>query len=201
MGRSFDVDAVLAGKADTRTLLRRGMAKRCPRCSGGGIYRGWFQMVERCPTCGYLFEREPGFFVGAYLINLAVAEGFLFVLLMVFIVWKNTHPETGVVVPIAVGLVGAVGLPIGFYPYSRTIWSAIDLAMTPLEVAEIVAAADAVADDEPDPDPRAVADEPDGEGREGDVGPAVGEGEDHSDGDEHGEHGDGGERTAEGPER
>lgn len=149
MGRSFDVDAVLAGKADTGTLLRRGLAKRCPRCGSGGIYHGWFRMVERCPSCGYRFEREPGFFVGAYLINFAVAEGFLFVLMMFYIFWKNTHPDAGVVVPIIVGTVGAVVLPIAFYPFSRTVWSAIDLAMTPLEVAEIVAAADAVADPEP----------------------------------------------------
>ncbi|MGI8709827.1 MAG: DUF983 domain-containing protein [Acidimicrobiales bacterium] len=152
MDRSFDVDSVLQGKADTATLLRRGLAKRCPRCGGGGLYRGWFHMAERCPTCGYRFEREPGFFVGAYFVNFAVAEGFLFVLLMIFIFWKNTRPDTGVVVPIVIGVVGSVILPIVFYPYARTIWSAIDLAMTPLEVPEIVAAADAVAGDPDRPD-------------------------------------------------
>ncbi len=142
----------MAGKADTGTLLRRGLRKRCPRCGVGGIYEGWFRMVERCPTCGYRFEREPGFFVGAYLINFAIAEGFLFVLLMFFIFWKNTHPDTGVVVPLTIGIVGSVILPILTYPYSRTIWSAIDLAMTPMEMDEIVAAIDAVGDTEPEPD-------------------------------------------------
>jgi hypothetical protein len=52
-------------------------------------------------------------------------------------------------VPIIVGLViGFVG-PVVFYPFSRTIWSAFDLLMTPLEVDEIVAAADAVATEAP----------------------------------------------------
>ena len=135
----------MSGKPTNGVLLKRGFLKRCPRCGSGGIYEGWFRMVDRCPTCGYLFEREPGFFVGAYLINFAIAEGFLFVLLMFFIFWKNTHPDVGLVVPIVIGSVIALAGPIVFYPFARTIWSAIDLAMTPLELPEIVAAADAVA--------------------------------------------------------
>jgi uncharacterized protein (DUF983 family) len=140
----FDVDAIARGKPSNATIMRRGFLKRCPRCGGGHLYEGWFRMRDRCPSCGYLFEREPGFFVGAYLINFAIAEGFLFVLLMGFMLWKNAHPETGLVVPIAVGVAIGIVAPIVFYPFARTIWSAIDLAMTPLELPEIVAAADAL---------------------------------------------------------
>lgn len=152
MPEPFGVDDVLQGRPSPGVLLRRGCTKRCPRCGGGGIYATWFRMRERCPTCGYLFEREPGFFVGAYLINFAIAEGFLFVLIMGYVWWKTTNPDAGVLLPATVGvLVGIVG-PIVFYPYSRTIWSALDLMMTPLEVAEIVEAADAVAGGEGEPD-------------------------------------------------
>ena len=153
--QSGDVDDVLRPKPEWPTLLWRGLVKHCPRCGGGHIYRTWFQMVERCPTCGYLFEREPGFFVGAYLINFAIVEGFLFILLMGFIAWKDQNPDAGMPLAIVIGLfIGLVG-PVIFYPYSRTIWSALDLLMTPLEVGEIVAAADAVSDEPPLDDPRA----------------------------------------------
>lgn len=145
MAKDVDVEAVLEGRPTAGVLLRRGLAKHCPRCGGGKVYESWFRMKERCPTCGFLFEREPGFFVGAYLINFAIAEGFLFVLIMAFLALKNARPETGVGWPIVAGLTVGVVAPIVFYPFSRTIWSAIDLAMTPLEVPEIVAAADAVA--------------------------------------------------------
>lgn len=153
MARPIDVDDVLRPKPEWPTLLWRGFTKHCPRCGGGHLYRKWFQMAERCPTCGYLFEREPGFFVGAYLINFAIVEGFLFVMLMVFIAWKDQHPDAGMTTAIVIGLfIGLVG-PVIFYPYSRTIWSALDLLMTPMEMDEIVAAADAVtvadADDAP----------------------------------------------------
>ena len=140
----FDIDAVLQAKPTYGVLLRRGCAKRCPRCGGGNLFRGWFRMAKRCPTCGYLFEREPGFVIGVYLINFAITEGFLFVLIMVFIVWKAGHPDAGLTLPLTIGMSIGLAGPIFFYPYARTIWSAIDLAMTPLELAEIVAAADAV---------------------------------------------------------
>lgn len=148
--------------------MKRGVAKRCPRCGGGGIYDSWFRMKERCPSCGYLFEREPGFFVGAYLINFAIAEGFLFVLAMGFVAWKSNNPDAGVTIPIAIGVVLAVVGPLVCYPYSRTIWSALDLLMTPLEVREIVEAADAIegapSDDRPvpAPDPQEPGSERDG---------------------------------------
>lgn len=149
MAPPIDVDDVLRPQPTPAVLMRRGLLKHCPRCGGGHLYVGWFRMKERCPTCGYLFEREPGFFVGAYLINFAIVEGFLFILLMGFIAWKDQNPDAGMTVPIVVGLfIGVIG-PVIFYPFSRTIWSALDLLMTPLEVGEIVAAADAVSDDPP----------------------------------------------------
>lgn len=134
-------------------LIWRGFRKRCPRCGGGDLYRRWFHMRDRCPTCGYLFEREPGFFIGSYFVNFVITEGFLAVIMVAFVFWKAGHPDAGVkwVVPLAV--VVALVAPLVFYPNSRTIWSAIDLAMRPIELDEIVAALDAVDPDQAeDPD-------------------------------------------------
>ena len=100
-------------------------------------------MVERCPTCGFRFEREPGFFIGAYFVNLAITEGLLFAVVIGFLFAKNADNDVGVFWPLVIGGLFAVVTPLVFYPWSRTIWSAIDLAMTPLELEEIVAAEDA----------------------------------------------------------
>jgi uncharacterized protein (DUF983 family) len=156
----FGVDDVLRGRPAPRTLLRRGLLKQCPRCGGGGIYETWFRMRERCPRCGYLFEREPGFFVGSYFINFAIAEGFLFVLVMGFVWYKSANPDAGVLVPASIGFVIGVLGPVVFYPFSRTIWSALDLLMTPLEVEEIVAAADAVSAEQAEPNDPPAAEGP-----------------------------------------
>src|SRR5216110_568518 len=38
---------------------------RCPRCLRGKLFRGLMDMWERCPQCGFVFEREEGYFTGA----------------------------------------------------------------------------------------------------------------------------------------
>lgn len=100
-------------------------------------------MLERCPRCGYLFEREPGFFVGASFVNFAVTEVVLAVIVVVFLFAKSADPGIRLAVPLTAGLVAAVVVPVVFHPWSRTIWAAIDLAMTPMELDEIAAAEDA----------------------------------------------------------
>lgn len=130
-------------------LLGRGVLKRCPRCGGRGIYASWFRMLGRCPTCGLKFEREPGFFVGAYLINFAISIVALFVLCMAFVAVKAANPDAGYVGFLVAGLVIAVAAPVFCYPFSRTIWSAIDIAMSPLESTEEAEAATAAAAADP----------------------------------------------------
>ncbi len=129
-------------------MLRRGAAKRCARCGGGRLFRGWFRMVPRCPSCGYRFEREPGFFAGAYFVNFPVTEAALALVAVAYLVGKAVDADTSPAVALVAALVVAVVVPVAFYPFSRTIWAAIDLAMTPMELDEIVAAEDALAVDD-----------------------------------------------------
>lgn len=118
-------------------MLGRGLAKHCPRCGGGGLFEGWFKMVDRCPRCGHRFEREEGFFLGAYVINLAIAQ-FLVLLLAVvpFIALLARDPKTGIAPFLAGGLLGAVLGPVAFYPFSKTVWTAFDLILRPAESSE-----------------------------------------------------------------
>ena len=142
---SFDVNDVLGGASPPwPLLLRRGLRRQCPRCGGGNVFVTRWSLKDRCPACGYLFQREPGFFLGAWFLNFMVLEIVHFVLVMAFILWKSGHPEAGLVPPLGVGLVTAVVMPIVLYPWSQSTWAAIDLAMTPLELKEIVEAADAL---------------------------------------------------------
>ena len=116
--------------------MLRGVLKKCGRCGAGHLFDGWFDQKERCPGCGLKFEREPGFFVGAYLINFAIVIIMLFVLCMGFVAMKAIDADASVAPIVIAGLVIAVGAPVAFYPFSRTIWSAFDVGMTPLEPAE-----------------------------------------------------------------
>jgi uncharacterized protein (DUF983 family) len=117
-------------------LLWRGVRRRCPRCGSGGAFATWFRMVERCPSCGLRFERENDFFLGAYVINFAITEGLLALALIVFAVRLNADADTPWLPVVVAGAIVAVGAPILFFPFSRTIWAAIDLAMRPVPVEE-----------------------------------------------------------------
>ena len=120
------------------TMLLRGLVRRCPRCGGGKLFRGWLSMKPDCPRCGLHFEREEGFFLGAYVVNFGVMIIAMAAFIAVGI--ALTLPDPDPVKLAAGGVVVAIVVPIFFYPMSRTFWSAIDLWMKPLEPHEVTAA-------------------------------------------------------------
>jgi uncharacterized protein (DUF983 family) len=128
----------MAAAPPTRTrMLARGLVKRCPLCGRGRLFTGWFRMKERCPGCAYRFEREEGFFLGAYVINLAVAQGVVILFAVVpAIVLLARNPDTSIVPIVIGGVLGAVLAPIFFYPFSKTVWTAFDLMMRPVSAPE-----------------------------------------------------------------
>ena len=56
-----------------QVTMRRALTRRCPYCGSPGVYEGYLGLRERCPACGVTFEREEGYFLGAYALNLVVA--------------------------------------------------------------------------------------------------------------------------------
>ena len=122
------------------SMLGRALLLRCPRCGGRGWIKGWFKRGERCPTCGYRYERQPGFMLGAVTMNTIVTFGLLAAVLLIGSILS--YPNIAVVPILVLSAIIAVLVPILFYPFSYTIWSAVDLAMRPLDAAE---AADAAA--------------------------------------------------------
>src|SRR5688572_26962394 len=48
-----------ARSALIRTVLWRGLRKRCPHCGEGRLFSGWSQL-EHCSVCGLVFARNPG---------------------------------------------------------------------------------------------------------------------------------------------
>jgi hypothetical protein len=91
------------------------------------------------------FEREEGFWLGGYVINIAAGEGALLILLAVLIA-QYANGSTVTVWPYVVaGTAIAIGGPVVTFPYSRTIWCAIYLIMKPLSPDEVIDAQSFVA--------------------------------------------------------
>jgi uncharacterized protein (DUF983 family) len=125
-------------------MVRRALVRRCPRCGRPGAwFTGWFRRLDRCPSCGYRYEREEGFMVGAITMSTILTFGAILVVLVVGMILS--YPEIAVA-PIVIGCVAvAVLVPIIAFPITHTLWAAIDLAMHPLTPAEAAEAAAAVA--------------------------------------------------------
>lgn len=107
-------------------LFARGMAVRCARCGQGGLFRRWTEMVDACPRCGLVFEQEEGYWVGALTIATVAA---LFVTLASSVtVAILTWPDIPMVPVMIAGAIGMIVFPVVFYPVSKTLWIAVDLA-------------------------------------------------------------------------
>ena len=103
-----------------------GFTKRCARCGNGHLFKRWFTMVDDCPRCGLHFEREAGYWAGALAINIGIAA-VVFVLtfgigLALTIPNIPVGPFLAVLVPLM------IIVPTFVYPFSKTIWIAVDRA-------------------------------------------------------------------------
>jgi len=116
-----------SGWARLGTLLGRALRRRCPECEAKSIFSNWLTIKPECPNCGYVFERESGYFLGAYAVNLTVAEIITVALLVGFLIKSRYSWVTLELIFIPMGIL----LPLLFFPYSRMLWMAIDLYFTP----------------------------------------------------------------------
>jgi uncharacterized protein (DUF983 family) len=115
-------------------MVVRGLLRRCAVCGEGHLYRRYFALADRCPRCGFRFERREGQLVGAVGVNTIVTFGL--VLIVVVIGSVLTAPDVAVGPLITIAVAVAIVVPVLFYPISKTLWCAIDLGFDPLEPGE-----------------------------------------------------------------
>lgn len=109
--------------------FRRGLRGRCPNCGGGKLFTGLADLKPECPRCGFRFEREDGYWVGAMTVLMAVVLivfGLFFIGGML-VFWPDVPWNTLVW--------GGVGLnilvPFVLYGWSKTVWLGLDMAFSP----------------------------------------------------------------------
>lgn len=116
-------------------MLFRGATMACPACGKRRLFRRWFIMSDDCPRCGLHFERIEGHWIGAIGINTIVSFAVLGVVVIVGLLL--TYPDGStlrlILIAASAGLIG----PTVFYPMSKTLWTAIDIVMRPLEAHEV----------------------------------------------------------------
>jgi uncharacterized protein (DUF983 family) len=109
------------------TLFVRALTLRCPRCGRTKLFRRGLTMYERCSYCGWVFEREEGYWTGAMAVNLVVAE---------LIVAAVVIPLAAIQVPLApllgFGVPVAALLPVIFYRHAKAFWMMFDFLINPV---------------------------------------------------------------------
>ncbi|MFI5235150.1 MAG: DUF983 domain-containing protein [Gemmatimonadales bacterium] len=112
------------------TLVLRAIRRRCPNCGGAVVFDGWFKMKEKCPTCGIRLERgEQGYQVGAYMLNIVISELIFAAIFITTLV--RTWPDPPWTLLQFGGVALMVLLPVLFYPFSKTLFLALDLTFNP----------------------------------------------------------------------
>lgn len=111
------------------TLLMRGLLLRCPRCGVGKLYRRGYQMYEACGACGWVFEREEGYWTGAMAVNLVVTEILIFAFVFPMLIL-----QAPVVLTIILGLGLAILTPLLFYWHSKSLWMTVDFMLHPTDM-------------------------------------------------------------------
>ncbi len=124
-------------------MLGHAVRLRCPVCGHGKLFDRWTHMKRRCTHCGLILERgEEDYFIGAYLLNLIIAELIVVALMLIvlFATWPNV-PWQGMLWGIVALTIPAVVLT---YPFSRSLWLAIDLVFRPPEPADFAPEAEVI---------------------------------------------------------
>lgn len=125
----------LPPESSNRLRVGRALLLRCPECGSGGLFTHWLRLAARCPRCALKLDRaHPDHFVGAYLVNLIIAE-LLFAAVAgswLLVVWPEVPWGRIEVVAVAVML----GAPLLTYPFTRTVWLAADLIFDPPKASD-----------------------------------------------------------------
>jgi uncharacterized protein (DUF983 family) len=115
-----------------RAAVRAILRQRCPRCREGDIFRlplwrGPLTIHERCPVCGFKYEREPGYFLGAmyFSYGLSIPPGLAIVLL----IWRFTSWPFDTVLLAA--FVAYVPLVPAVSRWARVLWLHLDQHFDP----------------------------------------------------------------------
>ena len=112
--------------------VARALLRRCPRCGDRRAwFEGWFRQGKRCVGCGMKRTRGiDGHELGAMTVALVLNVGLIVVSVGVAV--ALTVPDVPVrSLYVVLGITGLV-VPIGSWPITHTLWSAIDLRVRPV---------------------------------------------------------------------
>ncbi len=112
-------------KRDPHTILvtlGRCLKLRCPVCGGASIVERPFNLKHICSSCGVIFKREEGFFVGAIMANVVATEVFILLTYFACLLFTNLSEDVMLTILFVIG----VSFPLAFYHHAWALWLGMD---------------------------------------------------------------------------
>src|SRR5947207_14725567 len=112
-------------KRDPRTIMlifARSLKLKCPVCGRASIVQRPFNLKHSCDSCGVIFKREEGFFVGAIMANVVATEVFILIIYFALLLLTTLSDRPTFIILFTV----AVAFPLTFYHHSWSMWLALD---------------------------------------------------------------------------
>ncbi|HEY6419001.1 MAG TPA: DUF983 domain-containing protein [Candidatus Binataceae bacterium] len=104
-----------------RTLIARAIARKCPVCGRGAIFRSHFRMNRSCSNCHVVFWKDPGESLGAMYLDYAVATGAFLVCWAILSFGTNLSDLAQMVILCTI----AVAAVFVFFPFTRSAWTVL----------------------------------------------------------------------------
>jgi uncharacterized protein (DUF983 family) len=91
-------------------------------CDEAKLFRGFIQMHKCCPSCGFQFERAPGYFLGSTYINYGATT--LLTTWSYIVLRFGLQIPKSLLIPVLAGF--CVIFPVVFFRYARSLWLSFD---------------------------------------------------------------------------
>lgn len=99
-------------------------------CARRGIFTpSRLDLVEECPHCGLVFEREAGFWVGSLIVIMALVLAVFTVVVLggILVFWPDV-PWTSVLIA---SIVANAVVPICLYGWAKSVWLSLSWGYSP----------------------------------------------------------------------
>ena len=84
-----------------RTVLGRGLCRRCPQCGEGRVFRGWVKLQDRCSECGLQSLQDQG---DLWAYRVAIDRALFIFPLVILIYFRLYIPSSFWLCVLAIGL-------------------------------------------------------------------------------------------------
>jgi uncharacterized protein (DUF983 family) len=95
-----------------------GLLLICPVCRRGRMSRSLFRLRERCPSCGVVFERDPGEMTGGMAINMVLTS----ILGVAGAIYGALFSGLAMGLVAVLLAVATVGFALCFHRHARGLW-------------------------------------------------------------------------------